>query len=237
MGPQWGRQPTFEGMVLSNSSSRLSTYTGAAAVADQPKRPEGPESEEPKTEETTPGKSKFASFFGKTAQYWVAFLLVSTLVIHGIGWAYYKSVHPTAPPDISPEIGVGDFRFAADKTAGSRISAAEFSLYITALDGLDKIARCRLASHKFRVQGEIESLLRKAHGGDFADPALNDLKRQMRERIDETLGNRVVSDVIVTNLRFTMSDNKEPSAAAADTKSSPPWLDKSSAYVSQQGGN
>ena len=79
-------------------------------------------------------------------------------------------------------------------------------------------------------------MLRQAHSGDFDDPALNDLKRQIRERIDQALGNRVVSDVIITNLKITASENKEP-VATADAAASPPWLEKSSSYVSQQGGN
>jgi hypothetical protein len=102
---------------------------------------------------------------------------------------------------------------------------------------LDRIARIRLASHKFRVQEEIESLLRQTHSGDFGDPALNDLKRQIRERIDQTLGNRVVSDVIIANLKITASNNNKEPPATADAGSSPPWLEKSSSYVSQQGGN
>jgi flagellar basal body-associated protein FliL len=205
-------------------------------VTTETKRPEESNSEEAKTEPSSNSKARFALFRAKTVPYWLAFLLISTLVIHGIGWAYYKAVNTSAAVEFSPEIGVGNYKFTADKTAGGRLSSAEFSLYITALEGLDRIARTRLASHKFRVQEEIESLLRETHSGDFDDPALNDLKRQIRERIDQTLGNRVVSDVIIANLKITASNNKEP-AATADAASSPPWLEKSSSYVSQQGGN
>ncbi|MGD0382139.1 MAG: hypothetical protein ABSA77_01370 [Thermoguttaceae bacterium] len=205
-------------------------------MTSETKRPENPSSDEEKTEASTAGKSRFALLRGKTMQYWLAFLLISTLVIHGIGLAYYKTSNTHAPIEYSPEIGVGNFQFTADKTAGGRIAGAEFSLYITALEGLDRIARIRLTSHKYRVQEEIESLLRQAHSGDFDDPALNDLKRQIREQIDQALGNRVVSDVIVANLKIIASNSKEP-ATTADTASSPPWLEKSSNYVSQQGSN
>ncbi len=205
-------------------------------MTNQTNRPEEPDSEETKTEQTSAGKSGIASFFGKTMQYWLAFLLVTTLVIHGIGWAYYKAGNTAAPTELSPEIGLGNFKFMADKTAGSRIATADFSLYITALEGLDRIARTRLASHKYRVQEEIEFLLRQAHSGDFDDPSLNDLKRQIRERVDQTLGNRVVSGVIITNLKLSISDIKEP-VPTADMASSPPWLEKSPSSVSQPGGN
>jgi flagellar basal body-associated protein FliL len=205
-------------------------------VTNETKRPEEPNSEEAQTESSSKGKSRFALFSPKSVPYWLAFLLISTLVIHGIGWAYYKAVNAIVPVELSPEIEVGNYKFMADKTSGGRLSGAEFSLYITALEGLDRIARTRLASHKFRVQEEIESLLRQAHSGDFDDPSLNDLKRQIREKINQTLGNRVVSDVIIANMKITTSNNKEP-AATADTATSPPWLEKSSSYVSQQGGN
>ena len=99
-------------------------------MTNQTKRPEESPSEEAKTEPTSAGTSKIASFFGKTMQYWLAFLLVSTLVIHGVGWAYYKAGKTAASPELSPEIGVGDFKFTADKTAGGRVAGAEFSLYI-----------------------------------------------------------------------------------------------------------
>jgi flagellar basal body-associated protein FliL len=205
-------------------------------VANETKRPENPSPDEEKTDASSAGKSRFAFLRGKTMQYWLAFLLISTLVIHGIGLAYYKMSKPNTAIEYSPEIGVANFQFTTDKTAGGRIAGAEFSLYVTALEGLDRIARIRLTSHKYRVQEEIESLLRQTHSGDFDDPALNNLKRQIRERIDQALGNRVVSDVIITNLKIIASNNKEP-APTADTASSPPWLEKSSSYISQQGGN
>ncbi|MGA2061133.1 MAG: hypothetical protein ABSG67_11675, partial [Thermoguttaceae bacterium] len=205
-------------------------------VTTETKRPEESNSEEAQTEPSSKSKSRFALFSAKSVPYWLAFLLISTLVIHGIGWAYYKAVNTSAPVELSPEIALGNYKFTADKTAGGTVASAEFSLYITVLEGLDRIARTRLDSHKFRVQEEIEALLRQTHSGDFDDPALNDLKRQIRERINQTLGNRVVSDVIIANLKITASNIKEP-AATADTASSPPWLEKSSSYVSQQGGN
>jgi flagellar basal body-associated protein FliL len=205
-------------------------------VANETKRHESANSEEANAEPSSAKKSKFALFSGKTVQYWLVFLVISTLVIHGIGLAYYKLSSNRTTVEYSPEISVGNFEFTADKTAGGRVAGAEFSLYITALEGLDRIARTRLTSYKYRVQQEIELLLRQAHSGDFGDPALSDLKRQIREQINQVLGNRVVSDVIIANLKITSSNNKE-SSTAAGTASSPPWLEKSSSFVGQQGGN
>jgi len=205
-------------------------------MANETNRPNDPNSEEDKNEASPAKKSMFALFGQQTMQYWLAILLISTVVFHGLGLTYYKLNSNRVPLENSPEISLGNFQFTADKTAGGRIVGADFSLYITALEGLDRIARTRLAAYKYRVQEEIEALLRQAHSGDFEDPALSDIKRQIREQIDHVLGNRVVSDVIVANLKIASRDNKVP-AASADTTSSPPWLEKSPSYVSQQGGN
>jgi flagellar basal body-associated protein FliL len=205
-------------------------------VANEIKRPEKSDSEEPSAETSPAGQGKFGWIRGKTAQHWLAGLLVCTLAAHGIGLVYYTHSAARAQVECSPEIALGDYEFRADSTAGGRFQSAEFSLYITALEGLDGVARKRLASHKCRVQEEIESLLRRSHSGDFDDPVLGDLKRQIRDQINHALGNRVVSEVIITNLRTTPSNNKEL-PATADAVSSAPWLEKSSTFVSQKSGN
>ena len=60
----------------------------------------------------------------------------------------------------------------------------------------------------------FEELLRRAHGGDFEDPGLQELKRQLQERINQALGIRAVADVIVTDLRLRRSPRTGPSAAS-----------------------
>jgi flagellar basal body-associated protein FliL len=205
-------------------------------MANEPKRPEDAASKEDNSQAASAGKPKSAWFNGKIAQYWLAFLLISTLVLHGIGLAYYKAGKSQASIEYSPEIEVGNFQFKADKSITARITGADYSLYFTALDGLDKVARIRMSSHKYRVQQEIESLMRQSHSGDFEDPSLNDLKRQIRDRINQALGNRVVSDVIVANLKITASNNVQESSVATDSASSPPWLEKSPNLINRQDG-
>jgi flagellar basal body-associated protein FliL len=205
-------------------------------VVNESKRPDNLDDEETKTESTEVQKSRFAFLSHQAVKYWLAVLLVSTLVIHAIGLAYYRQTIIHSSAILSPEIAMGNFRFAADKTSGGPVASAEFSLYVTALDGMDRLTRSQLASHQFRVQEEIETMLRQAHSGDFADPALNDLKRQIREQVNQVLGSRVISDVIVTNLKIVASDKKE-ATSSAETSDSAPWLDKTSSYVSRQGEN
>jgi len=63
-------------------------------------------------------------------------------------------------------------------------------------------ARTRLAARKFKVQQDVEQLLRQAHPDDFADPVLAGLKRQLQEQINESLGLRAISEVIITSLEY-----------------------------------
>lgn len=204
-------------------------------MANETKRHDASEPEEAKIGTSSENKSKFALFCSQTMRGWLTIILIGTLATFGIWFIYYKLSNTRIIADNSPEISLGDFKFTADKTSGGRVASADFSLYITALEGLDQIARTQLTSHKYRVQQEIEALLRQAHSGDFDDPNLNDVKRQIREQVNHVLGNRVVSDVIIANLKITASEIKEP-APPADTASTPPWLEKSSSYVSQQSG-
>jgi flagellar basal body-associated protein FliL len=205
-------------------------------MANETKRPEDATSKEENSQATAASQSKSAWYNSKITQYWLAFLLVSTLVLHGIGLAYYKSGTNKAPTEYSPEIAVGNYQFTTDKPIGARITAVEFSLYFTALDGLDNVARNRMISRKYRVQQELESLMRQVHSGDFEDPNLNDLKRQIRDRINQALGNRVVSDVIVANLKISAANNIQNASVAADTSSSPPWVEKSPNLTNRQDG-
>ena len=62
-----------------------------------------------------------------------------------------------------------------------------------------------MAARKYHIQQDVEELLRKAHSGDFDDPGLTDLKRQLREQISQDIGVRAVSEIIVTDLKLSRS--------------------------------
>ena len=133
-------------------------YIKARNMADDKKPHEKPDSSETTTEATTAAKSWFGFLNSQAAKHWLAILLVATLVFHGIGLIYYKISSSRSAMEYSPEIALGNFRFTVDKSAGGPIAGADFSLYVTAIDGLDRFARSRLASHQFRVQEEVEKL-------------------------------------------------------------------------------
>ena len=157
---------------------------------------------------------------------WLAILVLASLVAHGIGFAYFRFTERRPPAITSPEVGLGTFRFEADDKQASRITNAEFSLHIALLEHVDGAARQRLDAYRFRVQQDVEELLRRAHGGDFDDPGLGELKRQLQERINETLGMRAIAEVIVTNLK--LRHNNQDVGLVTGTAESVPWVEKPS---------
>ncbi len=150
----------------------------------------------------------------------LAILIGASLVVHGIVFAGSKLMGPSAAARAAAatEIDLGTFQFKAEQHETGQIGAAEFNLHISLLDQLRPAAGMKLAMHEFRVQQDIEELLRQAHGGDFDDPTLSELKRQLQERINETLGLRAIADVIITDLKLDYRDGQEtPMPDAAET--------------------
>jgi flagellar basal body-associated protein FliL len=136
---------------------------------------------------------------------WLVILVVASIVVHGTGFAYFRLADRSPPVTTSPEVSLGLFRFEAGQNEIGRITRADFSLHIALLEQVDRAARGRLEAYRFRVQQGVEQLLRRAHGGDFEDPSLGELKRQLQEQINETLGMRAIADVIITDLKLQHS--------------------------------
>jgi flagellar basal body-associated protein FliL len=132
---------------------------------------------------------------------------------------------------VSPEISLGEFEFASPDVAAATIAVAKFNLHIALLTEVDRQARLRFGARKFRVQQDIEELLRLARGGDFEDPRLEELKRQIQEQVNATLDMRAVSQVIVTDLELVKGGTateteKAEEAEASDTAGTSPWKEK-----------
>jgi len=156
----------------------------------------------------------------------LAILLGVSLIIHGMGFAYYKWSSKASADSVGSEVALGTFRFEADKSEDGRIAAAEFSVYIALLDKVDQGVRPRLGAYRFRIQQDIEELLRQAHSGDFDDPNLGELKRQLQEQVNETIGVRAISDVIITNLEVEHRESNV--SAVANSDKTVPWIEKPS---------
>lgn len=116
------------------------------------------------------------------------------------------------------ELSLGEFHFVPDPSEETPITRADFRLHLSLLSEVDAMTRERLATHQYRVQQNVEELLRQAHGGDFGDPALTELKRQLQEKINDTIAVRGVADVIITDLHLERRDapaSTKPAETAA----------------------
>jgi flagellar basal body-associated protein FliL len=156
---------------------------------------------------------------------WIAILVVVSIAIHGVGFAYHKLRAGAAPEKRPAELGLGQFQFRSariEREPGGLIDAT-FSLHVTLLDQLDEVGRQRLSARKHRVEQDVEQLLRRAHSADFEDPNLAELKRQIQEQINESVGMRAIADVIITNLTLRYGDHLP--RPVEETVRGTPWVD------------
>jgi len=161
----------------------------------------------------------------------LASLLVGSLVMN-VGLLL---IRPTAPQPRSavnvPEIPLGTFRYVAGpsklgQTDEPTVTSAEFSLYVTLADSAADGGVELIAARRFRVQQAVEQLLRQAHSGDFQDPSLSALKRQIREHINAVLGARAVAEVVLTDLKLEYrhpSPGRQASQTSTAERNGVPW--------------
>ena len=143
------------------------------------------------------GKPAWKRVLGKS---WVVLFVVVLIVLQFGLFAYLR--HGSSALPMTPEITLGEFRFEGAKDA-TPVRAAEFELHIGILPEVDRDARLRLVARRYKVQEGIEELLRRAQATDFEDPALAELKRQLQEQINTSLGLRSVREIIITDLKLT----------------------------------
>lgn len=150
---------------------------------------------------------------------WLAVVLLVSVAVHGAGFAYYRLREQPAVVPLNPEVSLGAFHFEADAAEGGRTAKADFSLHVALIEPVEQTARQRLEAKKYRVQQEVEELVRKAHSGDFDDPGLRDLKRQLLEQVNQTLGMRAVSEIMITDLKIHRDGHvKTPATVAAEPR-------------------
>ena len=191
-------------------------------MAEFDKRDRPAKEEEASEQQASKGQERGRLFARLLEPKWLAVLLLASMAGHVIGFAF-SYVRATGPQtdDGSPEVSLGVFRFEADRAEGSGIAGAEFALHIALLDQVEVAARRELCARQFRVQQAIEELVRRAHGGDFEDPLLAELKQRLQEQINEALGIRVIAEVIITDLKTERKG--EPIERLAETAGDDPW--------------
>ncbi|MCH8923693.1 MAG: hypothetical protein IIA67_11175 [Planctomycetes bacterium] len=143
----------------------------------------------------------------------LAAILAASVIAHGVGFIYYNKLRHIIVQ--SPEVGLGEFEFEGVDTRLSPVTRATFSLHVSLLSDIEPRARTRLYTRRFRVQQDIEQLLRESQGGDFEDPKLDEIKNRIQEQINITLDMRAIEQVIVTDLAVTRVGKNAPLTPAA----------------------
>jgi flagellar basal body-associated protein FliL len=201
----------------------------AADAAKQGKTPNPPKAETAEAaspaEAARPQGGRLKGLFTIKA---LMIVMVLSLILHGIGLGYshYASRGRADASEEPMEVNLGSYRFEAEPSEQGDVVGARFCLHIALIDDVEPRARQVLAQRQIRVQQNVEELLRQAHGGDFVDPTLGELKRQLQERINESLGVRMIADVIITNLEIHRK--RAAGKSAATTASSSSKLDEPS---------
>jgi len=153
-------------------------------------------------------KQRLVARFG--ASKWLGLLIVTTVAVQLLGLWYVNHRIHRSQSTVPNEIGLGHFQYVGDSSPQrSSIAEASFDVHIRLLDEVKSAAQARLESRRFKVQQDIEQLLRQAHGGDFEDPTLAELKRQFQELINQSLDMHAVSEVIITDLSIDRVDHGE----------------------------
>ena len=145
-------------------------------------------------------------------------LLVGSFMAHGLGFTLYTIRFANSENLSGMEFELGKFEFLSKRTPESTIETAKFNLFISLLSEVDSPARLLLKRHQYKVHQGIEELLRQAHEGDFDDPTLQELKRQLQATINKTIKKKVIDEVIITDLAIKHLVKTETKEAEDKTK-------------------
>lgn len=137
-----------------------------------------------------------------TPTQWAMIVVGSSVLAHLLLLTAWRYSLPTAADPTTSEFALGQYQFFshAQRPNELGIRQASFDLHVHLLSGVSNPAHALLEGRKFRVQQDVEELLRQAHPADFEDPTLTELKRQLQEKINTALEMRSVDQVIITNL-------------------------------------
>jgi len=190
-------------------------------------KPDQTETGEEVLEEQEPTPEKAVGLLARfLTPKWLAILLAVSIAGHAVGFAYFKLARTWQAKEPTLEVSLGEFRFEADPSERSQITSADFSLHIALLNQVEAAARAELRAKERRARQAVEELTRQAHGGDFDDPLLVVFKNRLQEGINETLGLRVISEVIITDLKL---QRRGPvSETITETAGALPWAESPS---------
>ncbi len=174
--------------------------------------------QEKQAQPTPPIAEKGALWRRLSPRHWLLIVVGSSVITHLVLLTAWRGSPSSQPEPGSAEWSLGHYRFVNHKSEPGKenVQQAEFDLHLHLLPGADHAARAALEARKYRVQQDVEELLRQAHAGDFDDPTLTELKRQLQEKINATLEMRAIAEVIITDLRLEGIAPTAPAPELAD---------------------
>ncbi len=131
----------------------------------------------------------------------LAILLAVSLLVNGATLTMLGSQDDSVAKPPSPEVPMGHFSFASSQAEPGQVVNASFTIHVALSEELEDEGRRRIEQRQFRLQQDMEELLRGAHSGDFDDPLLRGLKGKLKDRVEKTLGIRAVAYVVITGLK------------------------------------
>ena len=137
---------------------------------------------------------------------WTLIILTVVVLLHAVGLTCYAVWRKPTVELPHPEVTVGQFVIATDRPEPGELAELQFTLHVTFLADQETAGRSELDLRRFRVRQDLEQLLRRARATDFEDSRLVGLKRQLQAQVNQALGMRAVSDVIITDLKLRYAE-------------------------------
>ena len=192
----------------------------------EPQKPKPSPEASPKATQKPPesGEStRFARIFDAVYRHGLMIALGISLVANGFAFSWFGPINNAAVEQLTPEVQLGQFGFVSSQAQSNQVVRAEFAVHVALSEEVEQEGRERISQRKFRLQQDVEELLRGAHSGDFDDPLLRGLKQKLKERIDKTLGLRAVAYVIITSLKIER--NQSSPAKEEEPSTLVPWVE------------
>ena len=200
----------------------MAVETKAPPRKKETKTPEPPANADQKQAKSGP-TSRYAGIIRAVSRNGLMITLAVSLIVNGFALARFGSNDDSAAEKRTPEVRLGQFGFVSSQAEAGQVVKAEFTVHVALSEDAEEESRQRISQRQFRLQQDVEELLRGAHSGDFDDPLLRGLKQKLKERINKTLGIRAAAYVIITDLKTERNDsppveNKEPGVLV-------PWVE------------
>jgi len=205
------------GALFTRISGPTAIARDVAVMAESESQPDATQPDRAAGAGKPPGLLRRLNFKWLVGPRLLGTVAICSLALNVVGYGFIKARMSRTPPPPSPEIEVGTFQFQTESAGKPGIVSARFNLHVNLLKEAERAGRAQLVDSKFRLQQDLEELLRRAHSADFEDPALAELKRQMQEQVNATLGMKAVSNVIITDLALQRAEASGAEIAATET--------------------